>query len=263
MREIGDSVRQSSDETPPFLAGEGAGEQGILARMIRAAEGLENPARFLNPETRRIVLEVFGKHEFKEVFGRYFERQEWTAAHTFRVTEGAVDVALALGIAREKLEGLTLGALLHDVGKFTVGADIVNKPGRLSAEEQARINMHPQFGVEIVEALLQKPEFASFAPHRDIVLAIVGGHHEWQDQPYGTGRKETDPETARMIQIVAAADTFDALTVERPYQKAVAAKNEIERIMKNRLTVPQKLIDLAVSRFAETKEEEGLPELVH
>jgi putative nucleotidyltransferase with HDIG domain len=145
----------------------------------------------------------------------------YTHGHCERVASYAVAVARALGADEHEQTTVRIGAYLHDVGKVKVPHEILNKPGRLTREEFAVIQMHPVWGVE----LLATVEFPWD------IKPIIRWHHEKHD---GTGypdrlRGDEIPTNAQIIGIV---DVYDALTTTRSYRPAMshaAAVAEIER----------------------------------
>jgi putative nucleotidyltransferase with HDIG domain len=148
-------------------------------------------------------------------------REHETQAHSERVREYATALARRLGLADDELLQVGRGALLHDIGKIGVQDSILLKPGKLTADEWARMKQHPQIGYEILEGI----EF--LAPAAEIVLT----HQErWDGNGYPNRLGGTDiPLGSR---IFAAVDTLDAMTSDRPYRKALpfsAAWEEVRR----------------------------------
>jgi putative nucleotidyltransferase with HDIG domain len=144
----------------------------------------------------------------------------WTAGHSERVTTVSLALARQLGCSAVDLDTLARGCLLHDIGKIGVPTMILDKPGRLTAEERALIERHPVIGVEILAPL---PVFSS-------VLPIVRSHHERVDGAGYPDRLvgEAIPWLAR---ITAVADVFDALTSERPYRKGLSLEQTLAMIV--------------------------------
>jgi putative nucleotidyltransferase with HDIG domain len=135
----------------------------------------------------------------------------WTAGHSERVTATAVALGRVLGCDDASLLLLERGALLHDIGKIGVPAEVLNKPGALTDEERRVIQRHPVVGEQILRPL---PVFTD-------VLGIVRWHHERVD---GRGYPDGLVGTAIpwLARIVAVADVFDALTSHRPYRPGMA-----------------------------------------
>ncbi len=139
-----------------------------------------------------------------------------TAGHSERVTQMALTLGRQLGLAQSELEILYRGGLMHDIGKIGIPSHILDKPGRLTVEERAMIEKHPEIGERILRPI---PAFAD-------ALSIVRSHHERVD---GTGypdrlKGEDIPWLAR---ILAVADVFDALVSDRPYRAGMSHRASI------------------------------------
>ncbi|KAF1081996.1 MAG: hypothetical protein GQF41_1636 [Candidatus Rifleibacterium amylolyticum] len=148
-------------------------------------------------------------------------KDSYTRGHSERVTELSIKLAEYFGVAPEEVEKIKLGGLLHDIGKIGIHEGILNKPGRLDDEEFEVIKSHPDLGVRI----MGKVEFL------ESIVPIIRYHHERYDgKGYPEGLSgEKIPLLARIVSVV---DTFDAMTTDRPYRKAMsidAALAEIER----------------------------------
>ncbi len=153
-------------------------------------------------------------------------RERETALHSKRVQEYALLLARHLGIKEgDTLEGLEMGALLHDVGKIGVPDGILLKKGGLTEEEWDGIRRHPELGA----SLLQRIPFLSGARE------IVETHHEKFDgSGYPKGLKgEQIPIGARIFAVV---DVFDALTTDRPYKAALSYRSAADSIAGERGT---------------------------
>jgi putative two-component system response regulator len=145
----------------------------------------------------------------------------YTSGHSQRVTEISVAIAKHLGLDKENIEKIRLAGLVHDIGKIGVREAVLNKPGSLSDEEFEHVRLHSVTGERILQPIVDDGE----------ILKAVRHHHERYD---GTGypdglKGEQIPQLAR---IIAVADTFDAMTSERPYRKALTkdvACAEVER----------------------------------
>jgi putative nucleotidyltransferase with HDIG domain len=139
-------------------------------------------------------------------------RDQVTHGHIRRVQTGSLRLARALGCANEgELHAIEAASLLHDLGKLAIPEHILNKPGRLTEAEYARMKEHARIGAEILDGV----EF----PYP--VVPIVRHHHEnWDGTGYPDGLSgESIPLGARILAIV---DCFDALTSDRPYRPAMS-----------------------------------------
>src|SRR5439155_302402 len=148
-------------------------------------------------------------------------RDSGTEGHARRVVEYMELVARGLGVAGDELAILRRGALLHDIGKVGVPDRILRKPAALSDAEWTTMKRHPDLGARIIGGI----------PFLERVAAIVRHHHERWD---GTGYPdaiagERIPLGARIFTV---ADSFDAMTSDRPYRSALTvdeARREVER----------------------------------
>lgn len=134
-------------------------------------------------------------------------KSPWTAGHSKRVTQLAVSLAKEMKLAAKDIETIHRAGLLHDIGKIGTPPEILDKPGKLTAEEYRLICKHPQIGKEILKPITAFAEIAE----------IVGQHHERYDgKGYPAGISGNDIHLG--ARILAIADTFDACISERPYR---------------------------------------------
>lgn len=143
-----------------------------------------------------------------------------THDHVTRVQTYAAGVARLLGCAEGDIEALKAGALLHDIGKIAVPDYILNKPGKLTAEEFNQMKLHTVVGAQI----LSHVEFPF------PVVPVVRHHHErWDGRGYPDGLKgEEIPLTARILSVV---DCFDAVREDRQYRKAMTREQAVSLIL--------------------------------
>lgn len=135
-------------------------------------------------------------------------KSPWTAGHSERVTRYAIQIGKEMGLSEKELKDLELAGLLHDVGKIGTYDVILDKPDKLSNEEQDLIKQHPVKGAEILSPIRQLKE----------IIPAIRHHQEFYD---GTGypdglKGEAIPLFAR---IIGVADTVDAMGADRPYRK--------------------------------------------
>lgn len=147
-------------------------------------------------------------------------RDPYTHGHSLRVADYAMAIASGLGLSAREQQILQHGAALHDIGKIAVRQEVLHKPGRLDEAEFEHIKIHPTVGREILEPL---DDF-------NTMLDIVYHHHERID---GKGYPENlkGDQIPFMAQIVAVADTYDAMTSDRPYRQGMAPERAI-RVMR-------------------------------
>ncbi|HEY0004032.1 MAG TPA: HD domain-containing phosphohydrolase [Pyrinomonadaceae bacterium] len=146
-------------------------------------------------------------------------KDPYTRGHSERVARFSVAIAQRLGLADEEVEKIRISALLHDVGKIGIDDNILKKPSALTDEEFQIMKKHPQKGYKIMS---QIPAMKEFLPGMYMHHEMVNG------EGYPQGLK--GDEIPVMARIVSVADTFDAMTTDRPYQQAMKFEDAVERI---------------------------------
>jgi len=143
----------------------------------------------------------------------------WTAGHTERVTEYALAIGRRLNLQGDMLEKLKISSLLHDIGKIATPREILNKNDALSESELIEIRKHPAIGAEILGEMVQ---------FNEVILCIKYHHEHWDGKDSIFGLKyEEIPLLARILSV---ADTFDALTSDRPYRPCRKREEAIQEI---------------------------------
>jgi diguanylate cyclase (GGDEF)-like protein/putative nucleotidyltransferase with HDIG domain len=159
-------------------------------------------------------------------------KDQVTHGHIRRVQAYAGGLARAIGIRDHQiLKAIEAAALLHDMGKLAIPEHILNKPGKLSEAEFAKMKLHASVGADILSAI----DF----PYP--VVPIVRHHHEnWDGTGYPTGLRGTDiPIGARILSVV---DCFDALTSDRPYRPALSDQQALSILLERRGTMYDPLV---------------------
>ena len=142
----------------------------------------------------------------------------YTSLHCLSVSIMAMGFGNHLGLQDDKLQLLGMAGLLHDVGKMRIDPEILNKPGKLTAQEFEVIKRHPVFGLEALRAQPGIPEAALHAAY---------GHHERLDgtgYPLGSGPAQI----SYMTRIITIVDAFDAITSHRAYDCARPVQSAFE-----------------------------------
>jgi HD-GYP domain-containing protein (c-di-GMP phosphodiesterase class II) len=146
-------------------------------------------------------------------------KDPYTRGHSERVMTYSQKMAELMGLSVEEVEKIRISALLHDVGKIGIEDRILRKPAALTNQEFEIMKAHPRIGGTIME---ENPEMAEYIPGMSM-------HHETMDgRGYPLGLK--GDEIPMMARIVSVADCFDAMTTNRPYQKAMTFEVAIDRI---------------------------------
>jgi len=146
-------------------------------------------------------------------------KDKYTRGHSERVSRISVAIGKRMHMPEPEVETLRMSALLHDVGKIAIDDAILKKPAALTDEEFAIMKTHPQRGYKIMS---QIPAMKEFLPGMYMHHEMVNG----KGYPQGL----TDEEIPLQAKIVSVADTFDAMTIDRPYQKALPLDKALEVI---------------------------------
>jgi HD-GYP domain-containing protein (c-di-GMP phosphodiesterase class II) len=170
-------------------------------------------------ENARSYLKV--KNTIKVLANSIEAKDDYTRGHVERVSHYCVEIGRELGLNERSLEELEIAGILHDIGKIGIPDTILKKQNTLTPEERETMKMHPDVGEDIVSPI----EFS-----QDILKAIKHHQEHYDGQGYPGGLCGDDiPLYAR---IVAVADTYDAMTSDRPYRKSkeeAAALAELKR----------------------------------
>lgn len=170
-------------------------------------------------------------------------RDPYTAGHQKRVGELATAIALEMKLPEEKLRGIHLAAIIHDVGKIHVPAEILTKPGNLTDLEYKLVQTHPQVGYDILKDVKYPWPIAQ----------IILQHHEKIDgSGYPQGLK--GEEILTEAKILTVADAVEAMSSSRPYRPALGVNAALEEISQGRGTkYDPAVVDVCLRLFAENK----------
>jgi hypothetical protein len=150
-------------------------------------------------------------------------KDKYTQGHSERVGKYSEIIARELGWADEQVEGIAVAGYLHDIGKLVVDRDIINSPMRIDAKNSAELNRHPAAGYEILRPINH--------PYADVPLTARYHHERPDGRGYPEGlRGEEIPLVAR---VVSLADSFDAMTTDRPYRRRRTFDEVIEDLRRN------------------------------
>ncbi len=150
-------------------------------------------------------------------------KDKYTEGHSVRVGKYSEIIGRELGWGEDEVEGAAVAGYLHDVGKLTVERKIINAPYRINAKESAELNKHPAVGFEILSPIHH--------PYTDVPLAAKYHHERLDGHGYPDGLY--DRQIPYIAKIVNLADSFDAMTTDRPYRRRRAATEVFEDLKRN------------------------------
>ncbi len=168
-------------------------------------------------------------------------RDPYTAGHQQRVTQLASALAQEMGLSEKEVEGIKMASLIHDIGKISIPAEILSKPGKLTEIEFSLVKTHAQAGYEILKDI----EFSW--PIAQIVLQ----HHERLDgSGYPLGLK--DKKILLEAKIIGVADVVEAMASHRPYRPALGIEKALEEISQKKGTLySTEVSDICIKLFTE------------
>ncbi|MGB7986632.1 MAG: HD domain-containing phosphohydrolase [Terracidiphilus sp.] len=181
-------------------------EQLLLAEHMR----LENLQRQLSDAMSAMVSPIVTAMEM---------RDPYTSGHQSRVAEIAVAIGREIGWPEERLQGLRIASLVHDIGKISIPSEILTKPGKLTAADRGIINGHPEAGYVILR------DVPSVWP----IAEIVRQHHEKLDgsgYPFGLHGEAILPEA----RVLTVADMIEAMASDRPYRRAIELNEVLQEL---------------------------------
>jgi putative nucleotidyltransferase with HDIG domain len=152
-------------------------------------------------------------------------RDPYTFQHSQSVAHHAVQTARKLGLPDREVELIRLASRVHDLGKIAVPDEVLHKHGRLTDVEFALMKKHPETGAEILA------KFPQYKRGRELVLA----HHERMDG-HGYPRQLSGTAIPLGARIIAVADSWDAMTSDRPYRKSLNPEVALGELLRGRGT---------------------------
>ncbi len=188
---------------------------------------------------------------FEQTIGALAEavdkRDPYTALHSHRVKEIAVDIGRVMRVNDAELEALNWGGLLHDVGKIGVPDNVLLKQERLNREERMIMNAHPVLGAQIIAPVTK------LAPE----LPIIRHHHEWYN---GSGYPDRliGDEIPKLARVLHVADAFEAMTAARPYRMTPLTTEQALGELRKFAGV--QFDPVVVDAFVRTRHVEGVPD---
>ncbi|NOZ62338.1 MAG: PAS domain S-box protein [Calditrichaeota bacterium] len=170
-------------------------------------------------------------------------RDPYTAGHQRRVSELTCMIAEEMGLSKDKIEGIRIASLMHDIGKIYVPTEILSKPGKLSDSEFDLIKIHPRAGYDILKSI----DFPW-----PIAQAILQHHERMDGSGYPDGL--LGPEIIVEARIIAAADVVETMASHRPYRPAKGIKEAIKEIKSGRgIYYDSEIVDICLKFYREKK----------
>ena len=150
-------------------------------------------------------------------------KDKYTQGHSERVGKYSEIIARELGWSEDEVEGIQIAGYLHDVGKLVVDRDIINAPYHIDAKSSSDLNRHPAAGYEILAPINH--------PYADIPLMAKYHHERLDGRGYPDGL--TDEQIPLGAKIVSLADSFDAMTTDRPYRRRRSFEDVVRDLREN------------------------------
>jgi HD-GYP domain-containing protein (c-di-GMP phosphodiesterase class II) len=199
----------------------------FVALASDVAMAIRNARLFLELEQELIKKQKLFMHTTIALAAAIDAKDHYTHGHTSRVTNLSLAIARTLKPSNKEVmddkffENLNIASLLHDIGKIGIPESILNKEGKLSDSEWLKMKEHPIVGASILQPIKELEE---------AILGVKFHHERYDGTGYPNGLKGN--EIPLIAAIIAAADTFDAMTSDRPYRRALSKEEAIKEIQK-------------------------------
>jgi len=202
----------------------------LLALLVRVRSALDKRRLLLENREYQLYLEDKVRKQTEKIRRSFLNsitslvvaleaRDQYTSGHSQRVSKMALAISQSLDMARNQTKIIKLAGLLHDIGKIGIKESVLLKQDRLTDEEYSHISAHSVIGERILRPVIDDQE----------ILKIVRHHHERHD-----GRGYPDGLSGEQIpwgaRILAVADTYDAMTSDRPYRKALSPRIALDEL---------------------------------
>lgn len=206
-----------------------AEKTGILPEASLGLSSTTEIRELLEAYTRAAVAARNARHKLQSAYVEFIgslanaldARDGYTSGHSERVSQYSIATAAALGLNIDHVAQIRIGALLHDIGKIGIPDSVLQKPGRLTAEEFALVREHPVIGRRILEGV------EGFAPYLD---AVELHHENWDGSGYP--RRQSGEQTPIDARIIHVSDAYDAMTSHRSYRRGLTHEQAIEELMR-------------------------------
>lgn len=161
-------------------------------------------------------------HAIQAILTTLTEKYKEEKIHSLKVAALCKAIGMKIGIKDENLKELEMAGMYHDIGKISIPDAILNKPGRLTDEEYEIMKTHTEAGYQILKAADQYSNLADYA---------LSHHERWDGKGYP--RKLSGEEIPLFARIIALADSFEAMTADRPYRSKMAKVDAVKEIIRH------------------------------
>ncbi len=225
-RVLADPIKRLAEATRAFARGDFSARVEVrsITEVGELADTFNRMAAELEDFIRRLKQAAAENNELflgtaRALASAIDAKDPYTRGHSVRVNRYSVILARYHGLSETDIRDIHVASLLHDVGKIGVDDAILKKPGRLTAEEFEVMKLHTVIGANIMGPIRQMKR----------LLPGLRSHHErWTGEGYPDRLK--GDEIPLMARIIAVADSFDAMTTDRPYQKAMGFEKALARL---------------------------------
>jgi len=209
-------------------------EKNFVSNAVKKIDSIKKLIRNVVDEifhNRRVMLDIIDLRAY----------DDYTYNHSLNVAVLSTIIGISLGLNKEALNELAMGALLHDIGKMFVDKNILNKPGRLTPEEFEHIKKHSALGYDYMRNY--------FDISQNSKIIALQHHEQYNGNGYPNGL--AGEEIMQYGRIACVADVYDALTSDRPYRKSMLPSDAIEFIMSGFGTIfDPKVVDAFTKKVA-------------
>ena len=226
--------------------GEGSNRQGLCYFTFLATLSSKLIQNIQNGNGNGYITEhiFFQGYIIPAIVAAIDAKDPYTQRHSLNVANLSCDIGSSLGLTEKELSLLRSGALLHDLGKMAIPDSILAKPDKLTDFEWCIVKQHPTIGKDILSNTGYCQSVTSLIP-------IIYQHHE---RPDGRGYPTAISDIDLLARITAIADSYDAMTSDRPYRKGMSKERTLNEISKNRGTqFDERCVDALLAKLEKDK----------
>ncbi len=209
--------------------------QGLI-KEIKVREEVENELLTANVKLNKLLNDTVGG-----LVSAIELRDPYTAGHQRRVTQLAMAIAQKMNLSKDELDCIRIAAMIHDIGKINIPAEILSKPGTINQFEMELLQNHPQAGYDILKEI----DFPWA-----IAETILQHHERINGSGYPNGLKED--EILIQAKVIHVADVVEAMSSDRPYRPALGTEKALNELNENRgILYDEDIVDACLKIFME------------